>query len=162
MLIYCHSNSYWCSNCPTEASFIGSWVPGSLWELPCILECQEVITHFVHFLSQIWNQMFPPGSPGSFGEKWCSENYLDLGVLWTCVFGGGGEVSLFPVLFNGQNFSFFILFYCLFRAAPMAHGGSQARGPIGAVATGLYHSHRNTGSEPHLRPTPQLTATRDP
>ena len=90
MLIYCHSNSYWCSNCPTEASFIGSWVPGSLWELPCILECQEVITHFVHFLSQIWNQMFPPGSPGSFGVKWCSENYLDLGVLWTCVFGGAG------------------------------------------------------------------------
>ena len=43
--------------------------------------------------------------------------------------------------------SFFLFFFLLFRAAPMAHGGSQARGLIGATATrdpshifGLYHS----------------------
>ena len=42
----------------------------------------------------------------------------------------------------------------------MAHGGSQARGLIGAVATGLRQSHSNAGSEPRLQPTPQLTATR--
>ena len=36
----------------------------------------------------------------------------------------------------------------------MAHGGSQARGRIGAVAAGLRHSHSNAGSEPHLQPTP--------
>ena len=46
----------------------------------------------------------------------------------------------------------------LFRAAPTAHGGSQARGWIRAVATGLHHSHCNMGSEPYLRPTPQLMA----
>ena len=40
--------------------------------------------------------------------------------------------------------------------------GSQARGPIGAAAAGLHHSHSNTRSKPHLRPTPQLTATLDP
>ena len=28
-------------------------------------------------------------------------------------------------------------------AAPVAYGGSQARGPIGPVATGLCHSHSN-------------------
>ena len=39
-------------------------------------------------------------------------------------------------------------FFFLFRAAPEAYGGSQARGPI--------------GSEPHLRPTPQLMAWPDP
>ena len=44
----------------------------------------------------------------------------------------------------------------------MAYGGSQARGPIGAVADSLRHSHSNAGSEPCLRPTPQLTATPDP
>jgi len=44
----------------------------------------------------------------------------------------------------------------------MAYGGSQARGRIGAVATGLRQSHSNTGSEPCLQPTPQLTATLDP
>ena len=35
----------------------------------------------------------------------------------------------------------------------MAYGGSQARGLIGAVATGLHQRHSNVGSEPHLQPT---------
>ena len=35
-------------------------------------------------------------------------------------------------------------------AAPAAYGGSQARGQIGAVATGLRQSHSNVGSEPQL------------
>ena len=36
------------------------------------------------------------------------------------------------------------LFVCLllFRAAPVAHGNSQARGPIEAAAAHLYHSSR--------------------
>ena len=55
---------------------------------------------------------------------------------------------------------FFFFFFCLFRAAPAAYGGSQARGPIGAPAAGLHHSH--AGSELCLQPTPQLTATLDP
>ena len=46
-------------------------------------------------------------------------------------------------------------------AAPAAYGGSQARGRIGAVATGLHQSHSNAGSEPRLQPTPQLTAMPD-
>ena len=44
----------------------------------------------------------------------------------------------------------------------MASGGSQVRGPIGAVATSLCHSHSNARSEPRLRATPQLTAVLDP
>ena len=66
----------------------------------------------------------------------------------------------------------FFFVFCLFVvvvvvvaiswAAPAAYGGSQARGPIGAVATGLRHSHSNTKSELCLQPTPQLTATPDP
>ena len=67
-----------------------------------------------------------------------------------------------------------IFFFCLFVvvvvvvvvvaiswAAPAAYGGSQARGRIGAGATGLHQSHSNVGSEPRLQPTPQLTATTD-
>ena len=49
-------------------------------------------------------------------------------------------------------------FFSLFRA----YGGSQARGPIGVAAADLYHSQSNTRFKPHLRPTPQLTATPDP
>ena len=56
-------------------------------------------------------------------------------------------------------FLFFVFFFGLFalsRAAPMAHGGSQARGPIRTAAAGLCQSHSNVGSEQHLWPIPQL------
>ena len=43
----------------------------------------------------------------------------------------------------------------------MIHGDSQARGLIGAVATGLHHSHSNARSKPHLPPTPQLMGVPD-
>ena len=66
---------------------------------------------------------------------------------------------------------FFLFFFCLLSfvvvvvaiswAAPTAYGGSQARGRIGAVATGQRQSHSNSGSEPRLQPAPQLTATPD-
>ena len=51
--------------------------------------------------------------------------------------------------------AFFVLFYfifLLFRAALAAYGGSQARGRIGAVAAGLYHSHIRF--KPRLPSTP--------
>ena len=48
------------------------------------------------------------------------------------------------------------------RAAPTVYESSQARGPFGAVATGLHHSHMNARSEQRLQPTAQLTATLDP
>ena len=54
-----------------------------------------------------------------------------------------------------------LFFLLLFKASPVTHEGSQARGQIGAVAAGLHRSHRNVGYELHLRPTPQLTATLD-
>ena len=64
----------------------------------------------------------------------------------------------------GHN-SFFwggvFFFFAISRAAPVAYGGSQARGPIEDIAAGLCHSHSNTGSEPCLQPTPQLTAMPD-
>ena len=67
------------------------------------------------------------------------------------------------VLFRRPYFEVIIFFsFFLFMAAPVAHGGSQARGPIGAVAAGLHHSRSNAGSELHLHPTPQLTAMPDP
>ena len=52
--------------------------------------------------------------------------------------------------------------FCFFRAAPVAYGGCQARGRIGATAADLHHSHSNAGSELLLRPIPQLMAMPDP
>ena len=60
------------------------------------------------------------------------------------------------VLVSGVQLSDSIFFFCLFRATPIAYGGSQARGQIGAIADGPHHSHSNARSEPCLQLTPQL------
>ena len=57
---------------------------------------------------------------------------------------------------------FFLFLFAFSRAAPAAYGGSQSRGLIGAVATGLRQSHSNEGSESRVRPTPHLMAMPDP
>ena len=59
-------------------------------------------------------------------------------------------------------FFFFFGLFAISWAAPAAYGGSQARGQIGALASGLHHSHSSVKSEPRLQPTPQLPATPDP
>ena len=48
------------------------------------------------------------------------------------------------------SLGFFFVFLLFLWATPAAYGGSQARGRIGAVATGLRQSHSNTGSELRL------------
>ena len=55
----------------------------------------------------------------------------------------------------------FFLLFTFSRAAPAACGGSQTRGLIGAVATGLRQSHSNAQSGRCLQPTSQLMATPD-
>ena len=56
------------------------------------------------------------------------------------------------------SFSFFLFL----RATPVAYGSSQARAQIAAAAAGLRYSRSNTGTKPHLQPTPQLAAMPDP
>ena len=50
-------------------------------------------------------------------------------------------------------FIYLFIYLLLFRAAPAADGGSQARGRIRAIAASLHHSHSNARSKPHLQPT---------
>ena len=57
---------------------------------------------------------------------------------------------------------FLFVRFLLFRAAPVAYESSQARCLIRAVATCLRQSHSNAGSEPRLRPTPELMAMPGP
>ena len=52
--------------------------------------------------------------------------------------GGGGSF-----VFLGRNLRYVV---------------SQARSPVGAVGTSLHLSHSKSGSQLHLRPTPQLTS----
>ena len=58
----------------------------------------------------------------------------------------------------------FFFFFCNFfgrEGAPTTYGSSQARGRIGVIAAALGHSHNDARSEPCVKPTPQLMATRD-
>ena len=49
-----------------------------------------------------------------------------------------------------EDFTSGHFFLFVFRAAPAAYGGSQARGQTEAIAAGLHHSHSNAGSELRL------------
>ena len=87
----------------------------------------------------------------------------------TCLCPGGLSVLLEPKEYQKKTkhkkrffFFFFLVFLPFSRAALTAYGGSQARGQIRAVAASLHQSHSNGGSEPRLRPTPQLMAMPDP
>ena len=59
------------------------------------------------------------------------------------------QIPVFPViavcsaLSWGQNTVILFFFFLFFRAIPMAHRGSQARGSVGAIAASLHHSHSN-------------------
>ena len=64
-----------------------------------------------------------------------------------------------PSLIPLRDFTLFFFFW-LFRAAPVAYGGFQARGHLELHSASLHHS--NVSSEPSLQPTPQLTAMPDP
>ena len=70
-------------------------------------------------------------------------------------------VPCLSILFQNTYFILFI-YFVFSRTVPVAYGGSQARGLIGAVATGLRRRHSKEGSELGLQPISQLTATLDP
>ena len=60
------------------------------------------------------------------------------------------------ILFLSSFLFFFLSLSYLFRATPMAYGGSQARAWIGAVAASLFLSHSHTRSKLRLQPTEVL------
>ena len=68
---------------------------------------------------------------------------------WTCVMICT-QLSFYS---RSSKFLFSLNFIFFLMATTAAHGSCQARCLIGATASGLCHSHSNTGSELHLRPT---------
>jgi len=62
-----------------------------------------------------------------------------------------GFVPSYFYLFIFLSFLCVCVHVCVFsRATPSAYGGSQARGPIGAVASSLLQSRSNSESKPCL------------
>ena len=58
--------------------------------------------------------------------------------------------KILPGVIMGNYFFFGLFVFSAGGPAPVAYGGSQARGPIGAVAAGLHHSRSDARSEPRL------------
>ena len=80
----------------------------------------------MHFLPRMWGGASV--SP-SLQEAPAPQKFVQLHLLSLCL------------VYDWDSF--------FFRAALRACGGSQARGPIGATATGLHHSHSNARSLTH-------------
>ena len=100
---------------------------------------------------------------GSQERTSCMKEGLDPAMLCTRSLFLWGVRAVVSQRDSQELFPYFFFFFLLFRAVLAAYGGSQARGLIRrATPASLHHSHSNVGSEPHLRPTPQLTATPDP
>ena len=116
-----------------------------------------------------WSRAPPEGRAGGWRQRWgvaascgnCSR------IAWGCL---QADVAGLWALHSKDNGGVLplLFFFCLFvflpfsEAASAAHGDSQVRGRIAAVATGLHQSCSNAGSELRLQPTPQLRATPDP
>ena len=74
-------------------------------------------------------------------------------LAWEPPYAAGVALKSQQKIFINVNNSTFsrslsLFFYCLFSAAPMAHGGSQARGQIRAAAIGLCQCHSNPDPSP--------------
>ena len=103
----------------------------------------------------------------SGGEFWqehcgtCASPNLPESWLWHYVF--------FSTLFSFSNlclmsnhFAFHFFFFFVSHPFGMWEFPVQGLGIKSELQLSLCHSHGNTGSEPHLRPTPQLATTPDP
>ena len=84
---------------------------------------------------------------------WQSLAFLVFCILAVCLKCSSINKKELPILF---------LIFFLFKAAPAAYGCSQAGVQSRAIAASRHHSHSNWGSDPCLRPIPQLIAMPDP
>ena len=90
------------------------------------------------FIFKFWKSFLKNLNAGSLSDMWFAN------VFSQCM----PCLLIFIVSSSEQKF-FFLSFFCIFRAVPMAYVGSQARGPVRAVNASLHQSHSNMGSEPH-------------
>ena len=98
----------------------------------------------------------------SVGMAATTQLQLKMQMLILPILNDFQEKMEFEFFCHPLSFFFFSFLFAFSRATPEAYGGSQAKGLISVVATGLRQNHSNLGSKPHLPPTPQLTATPDP
>ena len=152
------SSHYWIHS---RSSFKADW--GFRKHILCLGRIWSTLKAWFFFFLRFYLFRAVLGLQQNWGEKYREKTWL-LKELSTIKCGECCPIAMIKIgAAKGENNQFFFfLVFCLFRAAPTAYRGSQARGLIGATAAGHSHSHSNTRSEPCLRPTPQLTAMPDP
>ena len=140
--------------------------------------CSEFVILALSNSKKLWGSPFPPvrlsawtkSQSSTHGQIWpvASVVYTSCqSAINYCHYSSPLNYSLLSETFSPPSplylhSLFFFFVFSVFRAAPAAYGGSQARGLIGAVAADLHQRHSNTGSEPCLRPISQLWAMLDP
>ena len=77
----------------------------------------------------------------NFYQPWTVQLQIVLNICSASAIILSVSLVFFPLIF---------LFLCLFRAAPSAYGGPQARGGIRAVAAGLCHSNTRSASSTYI------------
>ena len=116
---------------------------GSMW--PIQLKCSNHIDFFfllplcciflIHYIYIYWKLL-----DYNFNFQWPNILFKSQYPLGPCI------LLLKMARFYLLWFILLKIYFCLFRAVPVANRGSQARGWIGAAAAGLYHSQSNTRS----------------
>ena len=71
------------------------------------------------------------------------------------------EYSVSAGCYYSFRLIYLLIYFCFLGPHLWPMEGSQARGGIRAITSGLRHSYSNARSKLCLRPTPQLTATLD-
>ena len=159
--------SFWFQRCPPACILVSrmtrAWTKGHNWHshTGLKLSCYRTVTTFVWMAKQrskyeqhylwLWER-FDIQSLSSFVRGLVFIiNAVPASGLSKKWFATNAAYSQKKTIYS---ILFFIFLLLLFRTAPEAYGGSQARGQIGAVAASLRHSHNNAGSKPHLWPTP--------
>ena len=117
----------------------------NLWYLKDSLAKCKFLVHLFTLLKMLLHRCL------AFWEIWCQSHSLPF-VIWSLCLDA---LRLFHLL----SLVFFLNYIFL---GGHTHHIWWVRGQIRAVAASAHHSLGNPGSKPHLRPTPQLTATPDP
>ena len=99
-----------------------------------------VLSQFLKSVLHTYIKSHPKCLESNVGEMTSSKRWNGLGRTEIT------KSSAFAIQL-GCFFLYFYFYFVFSRTAPVAYGGSQARGLTGAVATGLHHSHSNSGSE---------------
>ena len=107
---------------------------------------------------------FPPWCSGLRIQPQLWRYGLAIAVAWIPSLALELSYAVCVTIKDNKNIleDYILCFFFFFLGLHLQHiDVPRLRGQIGASAASLHHSHNNTGSELHLPPTPQLTATPD-